>query len=100
LDNYILCVGCDKLTGTPPPTMLEYFFFAEHVQKPRRMFEALEMATRMSPSVTTQPSLTIEEKQAPGSPACPSPKPARCGVQPLCPDGCDGDVYSGGCQKC
>ncbi|HYU78252.1 MAG TPA: hypothetical protein VEK56_04660 [Vicinamibacterales bacterium] len=101
LDAFIKCGNCDKLNDTPPPTSLEYWFFAEHVQKPRRMFEAMEMATRMSPSVTIKSELTFDDsKPAPGSAVCPSPKPAKCGVQPLCPDGCDGDVYTGGCQKC
>jgi hypothetical protein len=100
LESYILCANCKDLNNNPAPTMLEYYFFAEHVQKPRRMFEAMEMANRLAPSVTTKQTLLIEQKDIPGPAVCPVPKPWQCGPQPMCADGCDGDVNARGCQRC
>lgn len=93
LDQYIGCIGCDKLT-TSPPDQLKYIFYREHVGNMHAFTRAMRRV-QASPLGDLDFTLTYDTKNPPG-PDCPSP----CGYKAICAQQCDGIPSTPKCNRC
>lgn len=97
--QFIGCVGCQGLSGSPAPGELTFIFFREH-RIDFYPFVAAWERVQASPLGNTNFTLSFDTALPVGG-ACPKPPPT-CYPVPSCvsTDGCDANRYTTGCQLC
>jgi len=97
--QFIGCIGCARLSASPPPDELTFIFFREHRVDLYAFIAAWERV-QASPIGSRVFTLRFDTKPPPSA-ACTHPPPACYPISScVSTDSCDADKSQQFCQKC